>query len=97
MIISLSARSWLFIGLIALFPIIIGQVLWYKGLKHLKGAQVGVVSGLYPVLSALIAFVVLREPVSWAQVGGALIILLGLIITNLHFRHHRIHAGHLFR
>ena len=94
--ISLSGRSWLFIGLIALFPIIIGQLLWYKGLKHLRGAQVGVVSGLYPVLSALIAFGVLREPVSLAQLGGALVIMVGLVITNLHFKHHRVHAGHLF-
>ncbi|MBI5728274.1 MAG: DMT family transporter [Candidatus Magasanikbacteria bacterium] len=71
------------LGLIVLIPVLVGQTLWYTAIDHIKIREATIIDSLYPLFSALIAYVVLRENIMPAQVVGGLLMLSGLLVSQL--------------
>lgn len=86
--VSFDQVSTIGIILIVLIPIIIAQSLWYGSLEKIKTTQAAVFDSMYFVFASIIAFIVLREDISVYQFLGGLVMVTGLIISQLNLRIH---------
>ncbi|MEK7644462.1 MAG: EamA family transporter, partial [Patescibacteria group bacterium] len=68
--------------------IIIAQTLWYGSLEKIKTSQAAVFDSVYLVFASLIAYVVLGEQVNYYKFLGGLMMVVGLIVSQLTFRVH---------
>ena len=58
-------------------------VLWYYGLKHLNAAAASAFQYVIPPMSVVLAAVFLHEPLSTALIVGGLLIVAGLVATQV--------------
>ena len=66
-------------GLLASF---IGQMAFYHALKSGAVSQVTPVAGAYPLVAALLGWVVLREPLTGMRVLGVACVVLGVVLLR---------------
>lgn len=66
----------------ALVPTVAGFVLWYAGAARISGAEAGLMTALVPVSAVALAAVVLREPVSAAQLAGVACVLCAVLLAT---------------
>ncbi len=86
--VSFDQVSTIGIILIVFIPIIIAQTLWYGSLEKIKTSQAAVFDSVYLVFASLIAYVVLGEQVNYYKFLGGLMMVVGLIVSQLTFRVH---------
>ena len=60
----------------------IGTILYYEALKRIKVAQVSAMELSSPVLAALLGFLILNETVSYLQMAGILLLILGVFFIS---------------
>jgi drug/metabolite transporter (DMT)-like permease len=78
--------SWNGLGAVlflALFPTVIGYILWYVALEIKTASEVSVFLYFIPVLSTIISYFLFQEPVTWLFILGGGIVIAGLIIVNM--------------
>jgi drug/metabolite transporter (DMT)-like permease len=80
---SISWRGWLSILYLAIIVSIVAYVLWYWVLKYMEASRVAIVQNLQPIIAAGVAAVVLSESIGLQFVIGGIIVLTGVIITEL--------------
>lgn len=73
---------WLVLALSALLALSLSYIVWYRGLQVLGATRTAVYANLVPVLAALIAFFVAREPLGWTFWTGMAIVLAGVSLTR---------------
>lgn len=73
---SISAPSWLSLGYVSLFSMLIGFVFWYRGLAEGGTAAVGQLQLLQPFFGLTLAATLLHEHVS----VGMLVVTVGVIL-----------------
>jgi len=66
----------------ALVPTVLGFVLWYAGAARVSGAEAGLITALVPVATLAMAVLVLREPVSGAQLAGVACVLVAVLLAT---------------
>jgi len=66
----------------ALVPTVAGFVPWYAGAARISGAEAGLMTALVPVSAVALAAVVLREPVSAAQLAGVACVLGAVLLAT---------------
>lgn len=66
----------------ALVPTVAGFVLWYAGAARISGAEAGLMTALVPVSAVALAAVMLREPVSAAQLAGVACVLGAVLLAT---------------
>ncbi len=84
--VSFDFQSLTGIGLIVLVPIIIAQSLWYTSLEKVKNSEAAFFDTLYPLFATLFAFILRHEVVSREQIIGGIIMIVGLMIAQIHWR-----------
>jgi drug/metabolite transporter, DME family len=84
-----SLAAWGVIGLLALFPTLVGYSLFALGLRWIESSRASIVATLEPVLAALLAFAVLGETLRWVQAAGIVLILSGAILAQAERREPR--------
>ena len=77
-----SSFSWLWIGMIALIPQITGHTLLNFSLKYMSATAVTLPILAEPVISVLLAWIVLSEQPPLQAVFGGFIILIGLYLAQ---------------
>ncbi|NUL82234.1 MAG: DMT family transporter [Armatimonadetes bacterium] len=77
-LVGYSANTMLYLGLLALFPQIIGHSSYNLALRTLPAQTVSACLLGEPILSALLAWIVLSEPVTAVTFVGGAIVLTGL-------------------
>jgi len=77
-----SLVSWACVGYLAVVTSVISYLLWYFALSRLAASKVAVFSNLQPVLTALAALWLFREPIHWELVVGGALVLLGVRLTQ---------------
>lgn len=78
-----SWRQWLFMALFSLTSILIPNSLYLIGLQHLDATRAIVTSCLEPVLSVLLAALVLGEGVAAVQAAGIVLVLASTLLVQL--------------
>ncbi len=78
-----SATQWLFLAVFSLTSMLIPFSFYFAGLRHLEPTRAVVASCLEPILSILIAAVVLGETVRPVQGVGMIMVLAAIVIVQL--------------
>jgi drug/metabolite transporter (DMT)-like permease len=77
-----TERSWLALLALALISHVLGWLSINYALGHLPASITSVTLLAQPVFTALVAVPLLGEPLSLYQIGGGLLVLLGIYIVN---------------
>jgi drug/metabolite transporter (DMT)-like permease len=78
----LSPTGWLGVGFLGIFCSGLAYIFWYDALKQIPASQVGVFLYLEPLVTVVVAGLVLQENVVAATAVGGGIILLGVWLVN---------------
>jgi len=79
---AVSARGWLSLLYMAVFPSVFGYLIYCYALTKLPASRVSAFSYLQPPLASLLALPLLAEPLSGSLVGGGALILAGVYVTE---------------
>jgi transporter family protein len=60
----------------------VGQMAFYQALRTGALSQVTPVAGAYPLVAALLGWVILREPLTPARGAGVVLIILGVVLLR---------------
>ncbi len=82
--VSLTWRSWGAVLFLAVFPTVIGYILWYVVLEVKTASEISVSLYFIPVLSTIISYFLFNEKITWLFLMGGALVILGLIIVNTH-------------
>jgi len=62
---------------------IIVYVIWYWLLRHMEASRAAVFQNIQPLIAASVAYIFLGEPLSSAFVVGGLVVIAGVVLTEL--------------
>jgi drug/metabolite transporter (DMT)-like permease len=79
---NLTWEGWLGIGFLGIFCSGLAYIAWYDALQALPVAQTGAFIYIEPLVTVVVAALVLSEPLLWASLLGGGIILLGVWLVN---------------
>ena len=78
-----SGQLWIVMSIYALIVIVLAQLLWYASLGKLDSKTVGALASLSPVFGVIYAYFLNGERPSEVQINAFIVIMVGLIISNL--------------
>ncbi len=78
----LSAAGWLSMAFLGLLCSGLAYIFWYDALQAMPASQVGVFLYLEPLVTIVVAAIILGEAVVWASLLGGGVILLGVWLVN---------------
>jgi len=79
---AVSARGWLSLLYMAIFPSVLGYLIYCHALTKLPASRVSAFSYLQPLLATVLAVPMLGEPVTGSLAGGGALILAGVYVTE---------------
>lgn len=77
-----SALEWFSIFYLGFFGTVIGFVWYYEGIKTIGAIKAGQFINFVPISAILLAFFILGEPITLSLVGGGLLVISGVYMTN---------------
>ena len=80
---AITTLAWLALGYSMLFAFVLAYVLWFKAIGRVGAARSSLYANLQPFLGAIFAVLVLSETMSALQIGGGVVIALGILIAGL--------------
>jgi drug/metabolite transporter (DMT)-like permease len=82
---SLSPLTWVVTFLSGVFALVVGNILWSYGIRHIGSTNASVYGNLTPVFGVLAGIIVLGESLNLLQSMGAIIVMSGVILVNSRF------------
>jgi len=79
---GVAPRSWLFIGLEGICAALLGHLAYYYALKLGDVSLVSPVIAAFPVITVLLAFLLLGEKYTPGKLVGTLLIILGVFVIK---------------
>ncbi len=64
-------------------PLVITNVLWYTAVSRVGASRATLFANIQPFFAAIIAVILLSEPLSWVQVTGGAAIALALVLSRM--------------
>jgi len=80
---DLPWQVWACLVYAVLGPLVTTNVLWFTAISRIGPARATLFANLQPFVAALIAVVLLSEPLSWLEVAGGAAIALALILSRM--------------
>jgi drug/metabolite transporter (DMT)-like permease len=77
-----TLSGWLAVGFLGIFASGLAYIFWYDALQVMPASQLGVFLYLEPLVTVIVAAVLLNEAVVWASLAGGGTILLGVWLVN---------------
>jgi drug/metabolite transporter (DMT)-like permease len=77
-----SLLDWTSIAYLAVFGTVIGFVWFYQGVQLIGTTRAGLFINFVPISAVILAFFMLREPITWSLAVGAVLVLSGVYLTN---------------
>lgn len=81
---AMSVTGWSAVLFLAIFPTVIGYVLWYVALEVRTASEIGASLYFVPVLSTIISYFMLHENITWMFIVGGVLVIAGLLLVNRH-------------
>lgn len=79
---TVPTSAWLSLGYLVAFTSVIAYILWSFALVRAEASRVAVFTNLQPVFTALLAWLILGEPIGWGVVTGGVLVILGVRIVQ---------------
>lgn len=80
---SISWVGWSSIFYMAVVISVIAYVMWYWVLKHMEASRVAIAQNIQPIIATAVAAVVLSEPIGINLVIGGIIVISGVVLTEI--------------
>ncbi|WP_448631652.1 DMT family transporter [Cellulomonas soli] len=77
---QLDTRALIGFGYVSLMATAVAYLAWYAGLRRLPAGSVGLIGLLNPVTGVLLGTLVAAEPLTGQQIGGVVLVLLGVLL-----------------
>jgi drug/metabolite transporter (DMT)-like permease len=79
---SLGWEVWALVVFATLGPLVLTNILWFRSLHRVGPSRATLAVNLQPFVAALLAVVLLSEPLSALQIAGGVLIASGLVIAR---------------
>jgi drug/metabolite transporter (DMT)-like permease len=79
---SFEWEVWVLLAFATLGPLVLTNILWFRSLHRVGPARATLAVNLQPFVAALLAVVLLSEPLSALQVAGGALILIGIFVVR---------------
>ena len=79
---AVSARTWISIVYSSIFALCVAYTIWYAAVRQIGSARTSVYSNVIPIVAMATAVIVLGEPLTAANVIGAIAVLVGVGLTR---------------
>ncbi|MUV36963.1 WAT1-related protein chloroplastic [Lentibacillus sp. JNUCC-1] len=76
-------HEWLTIAFIAIFNVILHHSFLAVGLERTSGINGSLILGMNPLITAMLAFLILHQRMSWLRVAGFILGFGGVVVTTL--------------
>lgn len=77
-----SLRGVMILAYVVIFPTIISQLAWARGVELLGSNRAGLFINLVPIFGSILAVVILRESFEWYHLVGLSLVLIGIGISE---------------
>jgi drug/metabolite transporter (DMT)-like permease len=79
---ALGWEVWTLVVLATLGPLVLTNILWFRSLHRVGPSRATLAVNLQPFVAALLAVVLLSEPLSALQILGGILIGTGLVVAR---------------
>ena len=79
---SLGWEIWALLLFSILGPLVLTNVLWFRALDRIGAARATLAANLNPFVAAIVALVLLSEPMTLVQVAGGVLIAAGIVVAR---------------
>ena len=79
---DLGAEIWPLLVLATLGPLVLTNVLWFRSIHRIGANRATLAANLQPFVAAVLAVILLSEPLGWLQVAGGAFIALGILAVR---------------
>jgi len=79
---AVSAEGWLSLLYMAVFPSVLGYLIYCYALTRMPASRVSAFSYLQPLLATILGVPMLGEPVTGSLAGGGALVLVGVYVTE---------------
>jgi drug/metabolite transporter (DMT)-like permease len=79
---DLTMPGWMGIGFLGVFCSGLAYIFWYDALQTMTGSQAGSFLYLEPLVTVMVAAVLIDEPILLASIFGGVVILIGVWLVN---------------
>jgi drug/metabolite transporter (DMT)-like permease len=73
---------WALMAFATMGPLVLTNVLWFRSVHRIGANRATLAANLQPFVAAVLAVVLLSEPLSWLQVAGGVLIALGILVVR---------------
>ncbi|MBP2638739.1 MAG: carboxylate/amino acid/amine transporter [Firmicutes bacterium] len=84
---NLPLQGWLAMLAIAVFPTIIGILGFFSGSAHIGATNASIISTVEPLITVILAAILLNESITLAQALGGVLIITGIVILQVWSKH----------
>jgi len=77
-----STSSWVGILYLAIFGTVLGFRWYYEGIQAIGPSRASIFINFVPISAIVLAFLALREPITLSLGAGAVLVSLGVYLTN---------------
>jgi len=79
---ALGWEVWILLLFATLGPLVLTNVLWFRSLRRIGPNRATLAVNLQPFVAAVLAVILLSEPLSWLQIAGGVLIAVGILAVR---------------
>jgi drug/metabolite transporter (DMT)-like permease len=79
---TLGWEIWVLLVLATLGPLVLTNVLWFRSIHRIGANRATLAANLQPFVAAVLAVILLSEPIGWLQIAGGALIALGILAVR---------------
>jgi drug/metabolite transporter (DMT)-like permease len=79
---DLGWEIWVLMVLATIGPLVLTNILWFRSIHRIGANRATLAANLQPFVAAVLAVILLSEPLSWLQVAGGVLIAVGILAVR---------------
>lgn len=79
---AVTPEAWGALAYSTLFAVVVGYVLWYTSVQRVGSARTAIYSNVPPIIAAITGWLFLGDRLTPWQLGGATIVIAGILLTR---------------
>ncbi len=81
-LIRIPYTAWLYSIMTAVFATVVAIITFYEGMKRIGPSQTAIISTIEPVVSTIMAAVIFNDILSFPQIVGGILIIVGIVVLQ---------------
>lgn len=76
-------RVWMLAGWMAIISTVLPVLMMAEGMRRIGSSNAAMMSSIGPASTILLGYLFLNEPITWLQIGGAGLVMIGVLMIGL--------------